>query len=217
MVIFDHLTFKSLDPQPLDFKKNLSVLHLVLANTSQRLSANCIIARYLWLDQLPLRLYSGLTWLMLSKAMRGQPQVITWNSNLTIHSQPNRKKYPRRIAHHNLPARKNDLTRMTRCHLVPVSTKCRTHAKSGSQSTPRPPTGAKPRESSEITFLESITQASAHTTSHYSTQQVELHWAVVAHQTTLHCATEIWTQLFARLRQDLRLACSQQFRSHRKL
>ena len=154
---------------------------------------------------------------MPSRALRGQPQEITWNSNSLILSPHNRKRYQRRIAHHSLPARKSDLTRMTRCHLVPASTRCRTHAKSGSQSTRRPPIGAKPRESSGITFLESITQASAHMTSHCSTQQVALHWAAVAHRTTSLCVTEIWIQLLERSRQNLRHVCNQLFRSHLKL
>ena len=154
---------------------------------------------------------------MLSRASRGPLQVITWNSNSTIPSPPNRKRYPRRIKLHSSRARKNDLTRMTRCLPALASTKCQTHARSGSQSTHRLPIGAKPRESSEITFLESITQASAHMTSHYSTRQVALHWAVVALPTTSHCATEIWTQLFEKSKRDLRLVSNQQFRSHLKL
>ena len=154
---------------------------------------------------------------MLSRALKGQLQVTTWNSNSTIPSPPNRKRYPRRIARHSLPARKNDLTRMTRCHPAPASTNCQTHAKSGSQSTHRLPIGAKPRESSEITFLESITQASEHMTWHYSMRQAALHWAAVAHLTTSHCATEIWIQLFGRLKQNLRLVCNPPFLSHPKL
>ena len=47
VVILDHRTYKSSDPQPHAFKKNRLALHLVPANTSQRSSGKCIIARLL--------------------------------------------------------------------------------------------------------------------------------------------------------------------------